>query len=182
MDLKHHFLLAMPGLGGDYFAGTLTYVCEHNDDGAMGIVVNRNSDMTLLELFAQLNLPGNHRWLNTLVLQGGPVATDRGVVLHSNDKRFESSADLGQGLCLSTALEVLEAIAHDDEPARFLVAVGYAGWGPGQLDDEIARNVWLHVPGDQEVLFHAQVDDRLELAAKPLGFDFRLISPRAGHA
>ena len=182
VDLKYHFLLAMPGLSGDYFADTLTYICEHNEDGAMGIIVNRNSDMTLVELFAQLNLPNNHRWLDTLVLQGGPVATDRGLVLHSNDKTFDSSADIGQGLCLSTALDVLDAIARDDAPVHFLVALGYAGWGPGQLDDEIAQNVWLHVPGSQNVLFHPKVDARLELATEVLGFDFRLIAPRPGHA
>jgi putative transcriptional regulator len=182
MDLQHNFLLAMPGLAGDYFAHSLTYICEHNADGAMGIIVNRPSDMSLVELFTQIGLTSNHRWLDTMVLDGGPVAIERGLVLHSDDKVFASSAVIGQGLCLSTAMEVLDAIAREQAPDQFLVALGYAGWGPGQLEHEIANNVWLTIPGSKDVLFHPQVEQRLEFAAKSLGIDFRLISGRAGHA
>ena len=116
MNLKHQFLLAMPGLTGDYFASSLTYVCEHNDDGAMGIMINRPSSISLVELFAQVGLKANKRWVETPVLEGGPVSTERGFVLHSADRAFETSADLGNDLYLSTALEVLDAIAKDDGP------------------------------------------------------------------
>ena len=114
MDLKHQFLLAMPGLGGDYFAHSLTYICEHNEDGAMGLMINRPSSVSLVELFAQIGLKTNPSLVETPVLEGGPVATDRGFVLHSGDCHYESSASLGQGLYLTTALDVLDAIADDE--------------------------------------------------------------------
>lgn len=182
MDLKHHFLLAMPGLVGDYFADSLTFICEHNEEGAMGIIVNRASDMSLLELFAQLGLPANRQWVETPVLEGGPVGTERGMVLHTDDCRFESSAELGRGLCLSTAMEVLDAIANGRAPQRFLVALGYAGWGPGQLENEIANNVWLTADATQAVLFHDVLSEKLNLAGQILGIDLRLIAARPGHA
>ena len=171
----------MPGLTGDYFADTLTYICEHNDDGAMGIIVNRPSEMSLLELFAQLALPINHRWAQHIVVEGGPVAADRGIVLHSDDRQYESSAEIGESLVLSTAMDVLEDIAGDRGPDRFLVALGYAGWGSGQLEDEVAANVWLTAPGDTDLIFSEQWSEKLQLAALALGIDFRLIAGKAGH-
>jgi putative transcriptional regulator len=182
MNLKHQFLLAMPGLGGDYFANTLTYICEHNKDGAMGIIINRPSDMSLMELLAQVGLPANHKLLNTNVFEGGPVAVERGMVLHSSNRTFESSADLGAGLCLSTAMEVLAAIANDEGPDQYLVALGYAGWGEGQLEDEIANNVWLTAPADQAVLFESAWQDKLTDAADLLGINLNLIAAKPGHA
>ena len=171
----------MPGLTGDYFADSLTYICEHNDDGAMGLIINRPSEMCLVELFAQLGLPAEHKWVDTAVLEGGPVAADRGIVLHGDDQVSESSANIGQSLILSTAMDVLEAIAADQGPQQFLVALGYAGWGPGQLEDEIGRNVWLTTPADVDIVFSQNWSAKLQLAARPLGFDFRLIAGKAGH-
>lgn len=171
----------MPGLTGDYFADSLTYICEHNDDGAMGLIVNRPSEMTLVELFAQLGLPADHKWVDRTVLEGGPVATDRGIVLHSDDQRYESSAAIGQSLVLSTAMDVLEDIAAGTGPQRFVVALGYAGWGPGQLEDEIGRNAWLTTAADTDLVFNEQWSEKLQLAARALGIDFRLISGKAGH-
>ncbi len=174
--------MAMPGLTGDYFADSLIYICDHTDDGAMGIMVNRTSDMSLVELFSQLGLPNNRRWLDTPVLEGGPVSMERGLVLHSDEKQFESSAPLGFGLCLSTALDVLQAIASDNAPQQFLVALGYAGWGAGQLEDEVANNVWLTAPAETKILFHQNNEKKLTLAAQTLGIDIRLIAARPGHA
>jgi putative transcriptional regulator len=182
MNLKNQFLLAMPTLTGDYFAGTLTYVCEHSDEGAMGLMINRPLSLSLVELFAQLGLRANRRWVDTTVLEGGPVATERGFVLHSADRTFATSADLGDGLYLSTALEVLDAIADDDGPRDFLVALGYAGWGAGQLEDEIASNIWLTTPADADIIFQTPSDERFDRAGKLLGIDVNLISPKAGHA
>ena len=182
MNLRHHFLLAMPTLTGDYFAGTLTYICEHNEDGAMGIIVNRPLQLSLLELFVQVGLKANQRWVDTEVVAGGPVATEQGFVLHSADRIFATSADLGSELYLSTALDVLDAIADDEGPRDFLIALGYAGWGAGQLEDEIGRNAWLTAPGDVGILFHTPYSDRLDLAGRLLGIDVNLISPKAGHA
>lgn len=182
MNLKHQFLMAMPGLAGDYFADTLTFVCEHNDEGAMGILVNRPSDTTLVELFAQLGLKTARKWAEVQVLEGGPVARERGFVLHTNDKTFPASVELDQGLCLSTALEVLDAIANDAGPEKFLVTLGYAGWEAGQLENEIQNNVWLTTNAAPEVLFDVPYPDRLQAAADSLGIDIRLISGHAGHA
>lgn len=182
MDLAHHFLLAMPGLTGDYFANSLTYICEHNDEGAMGVMINRPSDLSLIELFSQLSLQTDRKWVDTMVYEGGPVATERGLVLHSSDQQFESSADLGGGLCLSTAMEVLDAIAHDRGPEQFLVAVGYAGWGAGQLEAEIANNIWLTTDADVDIVFHGVWEEKLKRAADLLGIDLNLIAARPGHA
>ena len=148
----------------------------------MGIMINRPLSLSLVELFAQVGLRTNKRWVDTPVLEGGPVATERGFVLHSSDKTFATSADLGDGLHLSTALEVLDAIADDEGPTDFIVALGYAGWGAGQLEDEISRNVWLTVPADKSVVFDTPYEKRLERAGKLLGIDVSLIAPKAGHA
>ena len=172
----------MPGLIGDYFADTVTYICEHNDEGAMGIIVNRPLDMSLIEVLSQLNLPTPRGLAETQVLDGGPVATERGFVLHSADKHFESSLFLCDGLYLSTALDVLQAIANDSGPQDYCVALGYAGWDAGQLEDEIRQNIWLTVPAQLDVLFHTPPSQRREAAAAPLGIDFNLIAGRAGHA
>ena len=182
MNLKHQFLIAMPGLTGDYFANTLTYVFEHDENGAMGIVINRESDMSVLELLSRVGLKTNRKWVDTLVFEGGPVATERGTVLHSDDKVFESSNELGHGLCVSTAMEVLDSIACDKGPDNFLVALGYAGWEAGQLEDEVANNVWLTAPADSAVLFHKVSSEKLDLAARILGIDIRLIAAQPGHA
>lgn len=180
--LKHQFLLAMPGLAGSYFGGSITYLCEHNEEGALGLMVNRAvPDVRLGELFDQLDIAGSaHR--DSIVLEGGPVKTDRGFVLHSDDLMLESSLRLEDGLALSTAREVLAAIAEGQGPSRFLVCVGYAGWGPGQLEGEIGENAWLNCPASQEILFDTPLHERVERAAASLGIDFHLMSGTAGHA
>lgn len=181
--LKDQFLLAMPALAGSYFGSTITYICEHTDEGAMGIMVNRPLDLTLAELFDQLNIATDGSdWTGVPVLEGGPVASDRGFILHSNDQHFESSLGLGHGLMLTTAREVLEAIAAGHGPNEYLIALGYAGWGEGQLEAEMQQNSWLNCPADSDVLFKTPFEDRVDAAAKSLGIDFNLISGQAGHA
>lgn len=186
MRLTNHFLLAMPGLTGDYFASTLTYICEHSDEGALGIIVNRPMDFSLLELFSQLSLETQRHHVEVPVLEGGPVAPDRGFVLHSSEVMFESSAHLTDSLAMSTALDVLEAIATGKGPEQYLVALGYAGWGAGQLEAEITENIWLTAPCEAdsvaEILFSLPHEERLNAAAAALGIDFRLIASRPGHA
>ncbi len=182
MELAHNFLLAMPGLTGDYFADSLTYICEHNEDGAMGLIVNRPSEVSLVELFAQLGLASNHDLVDTPVMEGGPVALERGFVLHAGDRTFESSHQLADDLYLSTAIDVLDAIVQSEGPENYLVTLGYAGWGAGQLEDEMSRNVWLSAPADTKVLFNTPFAERLNVAANTLGIDFSLIAGRPGHA
>lgn len=182
LNLSNQFLLAMPGLTGDYFASSLIYVCEHNEDGALGLVVNRPSGLTLIELFAQLSLNTKPSFVDVPVLSGGPVSTDQGFVLHSADYMPDSSTTLTDELSMSTAIDTLQAISEDRGPEQYLITLGYAGWAAGQLEDEIAHNVWLSTPSDTSILFDQPYSDRLNAAASALGIDFSLIAGRPGHA
>jgi putative transcriptional regulator len=181
-SLKNQFLIAMPSLTGSYFGATVTYLCEHNEDGAMGLVINRPSDLTLIEMLAQLGLRTGGLAAEVPVMEGGPVARDRGFILHSDDKRFDASLDLGDGLMLTAAREVLEAIGDGVGPKDYLVTLGYAGWGAGQLEDELKENAWLTCPASLDVLFRAPFPSRVRQAAATLGIDFRFMSGQAGHA
>jgi putative transcriptional regulator len=179
--LKHHFLLAMPGLVSDYFGNTITYICEHNESGAMGLMINRPMELPLSKLLEQLEIDVLVK-LHLPVLEGGPVGSDHGFVLHTEDARFDSSVALGNGLALSTAKHLLQAIGAGTGPERYLVALGYAGWGPGQLENELTQNAWLTCPASFEVLFDVPYHQRVDRAAASLGIDFKLMSSQAGHA
>ena len=182
VSLKNQFLLAMPNQAGTYFGDTATYLCEHNADGAMGLMINRPTDVTLAELLSQLGVDPRGKLNDVPVMEGGPVARDRGFILHDKDERFATSLPLGNGVMLSTAREILEAIATGDGPANYLVALGYAGWGGGQLEAELKENAWLTCPGDSAILFNTPYEERVNKAAAALGIDFRLMSAQAGHA
>jgi len=173
----------MPTLTSDYFSQSLIYLCEHNDDGAMGIRVNKPADMALSEVFEQLNL-ATHAHLNSHpVFLGGPVSEEHGLILHPKDDRtWTSSRDLCDQLTLTTSLDILEAIAREEGPDRFLFALGYAGWGPGQLEEEIAQNLWLSSPAKLDILFDIEPPQRLQAAASLLGVDINLLTAVAGHA
>jgi putative transcriptional regulator len=181
-SFRHQFLVAMPGLADGYFGGTVTYLCEHNAEGAMGLVINRASEMTLLELLTQLELPTPARIAGRAVLEGGPVARERGFVLHSAERRYDASLDLGPGLVLSASRQALEAIAGDTGPDKFVIALGFAGWGPGQLEQELLENAWLTCPADPAVIFDVPFEERVMRAAATLGIDFSRLSGQAGHA
>ena len=172
----------MPALTGSYFGATLTYICEHNADGAMGIIVNRPSQVSLIELIAQLGIDKGSTPTDAVVMEGGPVDVARGFILHSDDVAFEASLALADGLMMSSAREVLEAIASGAGPAEYLVALGYAGWDGGQLEDEVSDNAWLTCPADRKIIFEVPFDERVREAANSLGIDFSLISGQAGHA
>jgi putative transcriptional regulator len=181
MDLKHQFLIAMPGLDGSTFGGTLSYLCEHNDEGAFALVVNQPLEgVTLGAIFDQLSIAGTaHR--DVPVLDGGPVQRDRGFVLHSDDCCLPATVKLQPGLALSTVREMLTAIAEGSGPTQFLVCLGYAGWGEGQLEQEMAENAWLSCPGDFETLFEAPFEARRQRAAESLGIDLALFPGAPGH-
>lgn len=181
LNLKNQFLLAMPGLTGSYFGDTVTYICEHNEQGALGIMINRPSDVSLKELLAQLAIDNPPELAEVPVMVGGPVAPERGFVLHSYDDRFEASLDLGDGLMLSSAREILEAIARNEGPKNYLVALGYAGWDAGQLEEELKSNAWLNCPSKRDIIFDKPFTERVAGAAEVLGIDFRLMSGQAGH-
>lgn len=181
-SLKNQFLLAMPAMTGSYFGDTVIYLCEHNDEGAMGLLINRPSEMSLVELLSQLSIDTGAVPVEVPVMEGGPVARDRGFILHSDDRRFEASLDLGNGTMLTAAREVLEAIAAGEGPRDYLVALGYAGWDGGQLEDELKENAWLTCPASLDVVFRVPFEERVHKAAAALGIDFRLMSGQAGHA
>ena len=181
--LKHQFLLSMPQLESDYFSSSLIYLCEHNEEGAMGIVVNKPSDTFMDEVFEQLDLPQRSYIRSEIIYQGGPVMEDRGFVLHPrSEQRWKSSLELPDDLSLSTSLDIVEAIAAGTGPQEFLFALGYAGWGPGQLEEELGNNVWLSSPANLDIIFRTEPEARLSAAAADLGIDFNLISAQAGHA
>ncbi len=180
--LKNHFLIAMPGLSDPIFAHSLTYVCEHNADGAMGIVINRPLDLCWRDVFEQLDLEdafnGDER-----VLAGGPVHMDRGFILHpADDRPWESSLAITSDIKLTTSLDIISALASGRGPSRSLMALGYAGWGSGQLEDELANNFWLTLQADSDILFNTPFHRKVEMAAGKLGINLDLLSPEAGHA
>jgi putative transcriptional regulator len=182
-NFTHHFLIAMPNMADPHFANSLTYVCEHNQDGALGIVVNKPTDMMLSALFAQIDVPATAADLRDApVHYGGPVQVDRGFVLHRPLGNWQSTLAISDDLGLTTSKDVLEAVARGDGPKDVLVSLGYAGWSAGQLEQEIAQNAWLTVEADPDVLFDTPAEARLPAAMRLLGIDFSRLSDDVGHA
>jgi putative transcriptional regulator len=182
-SLTNHFLIAMPQLQDPNFSRTVTYVCEHSEQGAMGIVVNRPMQLQLGEMLEQLDIHTTRRdALEMPVYLGGPVQTDRGFVLHSGDARWDSTLTIAPDVSVTTSKDILEAIADGQGPEHTLVALGYAGWAGGQLEDEISANAWLSGPATAEILFNRAPDERWQAAARLLGIDLNLLSAEAGHA
>ena len=180
-SLSNHFLLAMPSQMGGYFGNTVTYICQHSSKGAMGIMVNRPTDLPVAELIRQY---GQKPEIDEgiYVLEGGPVEKARGFVLHSNDVMLEDSVKMTDTLSLSTSRSILNAIGDHEGPSKYLVALGYSGWGPGQLEGEMQESAWISCPADERVLFEVPLDDRLDAVAGLLGIDLRLLVPRRGEA
>ena len=182
-NFTHHFLIAMPAMADPHFSHTLTYVCEHNADGALGIVVNKPTDMTLSSLFEQIDVPLVDAELRrTPVHFGGPVQVDRGFVLHRPLGNWQSTLAVDAEVGLTTSKDVLEAVARGEGPRELIVSLGYAGWSAGQLEQEIAQNAWLTVAADPDVLFETPVEARLPAAMRLLGIDFSRLSDAVGHA
>jgi putative transcriptional regulator len=181
--LNNQFLIAMPAMDDPNFAQTVTLICEHSERGALGIVINRTLPMTLGEVFAQLGLDATHSRVNDQpVLHGGPVQTERGFVLHSPTGKWESSLPFSERMHLTTSRDILDALAAGEGPASAVIALGYAGWDAGQLEEEMARNAWLTVPADERLVFATPVDQRWQAAARLLGVDLFTLSSDAGHA
>jgi putative transcriptional regulator len=182
-NFTRHFLIAMPAMADPNFSHTLTFVCEHNQDGALGIVVNRPTDMALSALLEQIDVPlGKPEVGATPVHFGGPVQVDRGFVLHRPLGNWQSTLAVSEDIGLTTSKDVLEAVARGEGPARMLVSLGYAGWSAGQLEHEIAQNAWLTVEADADVLFETPPEGRLPAAMRLLGIDFSRLSDAVGHA
>src|SRR5678815_3362449 len=182
-NFTHHFLIAMPGMVDPHFANTLTYICEHNEDGALGIVVNKPIDMTLSTLFEQIEVTLRDSGLRKAPVHfGGPVQVDRGFVLHRPLGNWQSTLAISDELGLTTSKDVLEAVGRGEGPRDVFVSLGYAGWSAGQLEQELAQNAWLTVEADPELLFETPAEARLPAAMKLLGIDFSRLSEGMGHA
>lgn len=182
--LTNQLLIAMPNLADPNFHQTVTLICEHSDQGALGIVINRPLDLRLGEVFDQMALNSEDESLKELpVLDGGPVSKDRGFVLHSYEGPvWDSTIELPNKIGVTTSRDILTALANGDGPSQALVALGYAGWGAGQLDAEMVSNAWLNVPANENLLFTTPFEERWNSAASLLGVDISRLSSSAGHA
>ncbi|MCW8943851.1 MAG: YqgE/AlgH family protein [Sedimenticola sp.] len=181
--LTNQFLIAMPGLEDTNFHHTVTYLCQHGEEGAMGIVINRPSGLRLNDILDQLDISNSDfPSAEQIIYIGGPVQTDRGFVLHTQDGNWDSTLKITPDISITTSRDILEAIAHGKGPEKSLIALGYAGWGEGQLEQEISANAWLNGPAPENVLFDLPAEARWEAAAKALGIDLNLLSGEAGHA
>jgi putative transcriptional regulator len=183
LSLRNHLLIAMPSLEDPNFFHTVTYICEHNAEGALGIVINRPTDISLAELLQQLDIsPEPTVDTTTSIFEGGPVHHEHGFLLHTPIGHWNASLPVTEQVALTTSRDILEAIAQGDGPERYLVALGYAGWGPGQLEEELAANAWLSGPATLSLLFDTPEEKRWEEAAALLGVDLHLLSSDTGHA
>jgi putative transcriptional regulator len=183
VNLSRHFLIAMPAMVDPHFAKSLTFVCEHNDQGALGIVVNRPTEMNLHGLLEQVSIaPDGDSFKSVAVHFGGPVQVDRGFVLHTPLGEWQSTLAVSTEIGLTTSKDILEAVAKGTGPRRMLVTLGYAGWAPGQLEHELAQNAWLTVQAQPDVIFDLPAEERLPAAMSLLGVDYANLSDVAGHA
>ena len=182
-SLSNQLLIAMPGMADPNFNSTVTLICEHNADGALGIVINRPMSLNLGGLLAQLSLDqADKSAASSPVLDGGPVGRERGFVLHNPQAEFESSVTVSADIQLTLSRDVLDAMAAGSGPNKSVVALGYAGWEAGQLEQEILQNTWLNVPASPEIVFDVPFTDRWSVAAEIIGIDISQISSHVGHA
>jgi putative transcriptional regulator len=200
-SLENQLLIAMPSLGDPYFNKTVTYICEHNEEGAMGLIINLPVNITLSDLLKQIepddeaeaqvlessqedvaNATDATNSLEQLVLSGGPISQQRGFVLHSAQHGWTSSLSLNKEFMITTSKDILLALGTEKAPEQFIVTLGYAGWGPGQLEEEMQANSWLTTPVDADILFKTPIEQRWKKATEKLGIDLAHLSSDIGHA
>ena len=183
-SLQNHFLIATPTLDGSYFGKTVTYICEHDDEGAMGIVINQKTDLTLKQLLGltedEVRVDSAHE--DHLVLAGGPVSRDRGFILHTSQPGWSSSLKLSSEIMVTTSKDILTVIGNEKGPEQSLVALGYAGWSPGQLEEELESNSWLTLEADLDLLFNVPAEEKWQKAIDKIGIDIWQLAPTVGHA
>ena len=192
MNLTNHFLIAMPGMEDSSFSKSVVYLCEHTEKGALGLIINKPSDINLQSLLAKVDLSlGREDLADTPVFQGGPVQTERGSVLHDpmlasnaeiSEAAYASTMQVAGGLEMTTSKDVLEALSTGAGPRRVLVTLGYSAWGEGQLESELAENSWITVDADVSVIFDTPVDERYDRALSLLGLQSWMLTHQAGHA
>ena len=182
-SLANHFLIAMPTLADPNFERTVTLICQHNADGALGVVFNRTTNLVLADIFTQLELPNDKtERADEPVYHGGPVQTECGLILHDGDREWDATLQVGDSLSLTTSRDILEALATNEGPEHCLMALGYAGWGSGQLEREITENAWLSGPAKFDIIFSTPIEKRWTQAAASMGVDLTTMSREAGHA
>jgi putative transcriptional regulator len=187
LNLANHFLIAMPSMQDPMFGGSVVYLCEHNERGAMGVIVNKPTEMNIETLLDRIDIkmdstPELCQETRKLVMFGGPVQDDRGFVLHVPGGQYTSTLKICDDVAFTTSRDILEAVAQGRGPRNIMVSVGYAGWGAGQLEEEILKNGWLTVPANTSILFDLPIEQRFNAAIKLLGVDPLMLSGDAGHA
>ena len=181
--LTNHFLIAMPSLLDPNFSRGVTFICQHSKDGAMGIIINRAAPLTLGDVLAQMDITtGLEEVASAPVYFGGPVQPERGFVLHDAGGRWDSSFEISETLAVTTSRDILAAMAEGKGPKRAIIALGYAGWSEGQLEQEVRDNAWLTVAASPQLIFETPLDERWSAAAALVGIDMSLMSDQAGHA
>ncbi len=182
-SLTNQFIIAMPGLMDENFNQAVTFICEHDDNGTFGIIINRESEISLDDVMQQMKIPYQPDETNTgPVFTGGPVQENRGFVLHRPIGNWDSSLIVNDSVALTTSRDILQAIADNKGPDDNIITLGYAGWGPGQLEQEMADNTWLSCPAEEQIIFNTPVEERWQAAANLIGVDLQLMSNDAGHA
>jgi putative transcriptional regulator len=179
-SLRHHFLVASPWLADPNFHGGVIYLCEHSSEGALGLMINQPLGIHLGEILEQLDMHGGE--LDLPVFSGGPVQPERGFVLHSPGRHWQNTATVTDDVLLTTSRDILEGIGRNEGPEEFLVALGYSGWGEGQLEEELGSNAWLTCPASTDILFRTPVEKRYEAVLKLIGIDLNQLSDSVGHA
>jgi putative transcriptional regulator len=180
-NLKNHFLLAMPQLNDPYFGQSVCYICDHNEHGSMGLVINKPIGISLDDILSELDITVTKKTDHT-IMQGGPVSPEQGFVLYEGHYDNVENTEISSNIRLSTSKEILTEIATGKGPDQLVICLGYAGWEAGQLEEEIADNVWLTIEADEQLLFHTPVSDIASKAARKIGVDINLLTTQSGHA
>lgn len=182
-NLTGHFLIAMPSLNDSFFNQAVTYICEHDEGGSFGLIINQQTDIHLKQVIKEMKIESNTSYdEEQSIFIGGPVDQGRGFILHRPTGNWSSSLIINDKVALTTSKDILQAIANNEGPEDCLVALGYAGWSAGQLEQEMADNTWLSCPADEQIIFNTPVEERWKAAAKLIGVDLSLMSNDAGHA
>lgn len=182
-NLTGHFLIAMPSLNDGFFNQAVTYICEHDENGSFGIIINQQTGITLKQIAKEMAIETENNYNDKqLVFIGGPVDQGRGFILHRPVGNWQSSLKVNNNIAITTSKDILKAIINNEGPEDNIVALGYAGWAAGQLDNEMASNTWLSCPADEQIIFNTPLEERWKTAAKLIGVDLSLLSSDAGHA
>lgn len=182
-NLTGHFLIAMPSLNDTFFNQAVTYICEHDETGSFGIIINQQTDITLKQIVKEMKIEADDGYNEKQsVFIGGPVDQGRGFILHRPAGNWQSSLKVNDHVALTTSKDILQAIVNNEGPEDSIVALGYAGWAAGQLENEMANNTWLSCPADEQIIFNTPVEERWKAAAKLIGIDLSLLSNETGHA